>query len=73
MFSLYEIFRANVARAVAYARVTGTHVVLRGGGHCFAGRSSTKGLMLDLGRLDTVTVNVDGLATIGAGARLAQV
>jgi hypothetical protein len=29
--------------------------------------------MLDLGRLDTVTVNVDGLATIGAGARLAQV
>lgn len=63
----------DVARAVAYARVTGTHVVPRGGGHCFAGRSSTKGLMLDLGRLDTVTVNVDGLATIGAGARLAQV
>ncbi len=57
----------DVARAVAYARVTGTHVVPRGGGHCFAGRSSTKGLMLDLGRLDTVTVNVDGLATIGAG------
>jgi FAD/FMN-containing dehydrogenase len=42
LVSLYEIFRANVARAVAYARVTGTHVVLRGGGHCFAGRSSTK-------------------------------
>lgn len=61
----------SVARAVAYARVTGTHVVPRGGGHCFAGRSSTKGLMLDLGRLDTVTVNADGLATIGAGARLA--
>ena len=63
----------DVARAVAYARVTGTHVVPRGGGLCFAGRSSTKGLLLDLGRLDTITVNVDGLATIGAGARLAQV
>ncbi|HEY3003764.1 MAG TPA: FAD-binding oxidoreductase, partial [Kribbellaceae bacterium] len=63
----------DVARAVAYARVTGTHVVPRGGGHCFAGRSSTKGLLLDLGRLDTVTVNVDGWATIGAGARLARV
>jgi FAD/FMN-containing dehydrogenase len=63
----------DVAHTLAYARNTGTHVVPRGGGHCFAGRSSTEGLLLDLGCLDTVTVNVDGLATIGAGARLAKV
>jgi FAD/FMN-containing dehydrogenase len=63
----------DVARAIAYARDTGTHVVPRGGGHCFAGRSSTVGLVLDLGRLNGITVGPDGRATIGAGARLAQV
>jgi FAD/FMN-containing dehydrogenase len=63
----------DVARTLGHARATGTHVVPRGGGHCFAGRSSTEGLLLDLGRLDTVEVDGDGRATIGAGARLAQV
>lgn len=63
----------DVVRALAFAGASSTHVVPRGGGHCFAGRSSTKGLLLDLGRLDTVTVDVDGRATIGAGARLGQV
>jgi FAD/FMN-containing dehydrogenase len=63
----------DVVRTTAYARNTGTHVVPRGGGHCFAGRSSTEGLVLDLGRLDAITVGPDGRATIGAGARLAQV
>ena len=63
----------DVARTIAYARETGTHVVPRGGGHCFAGRSSTEGLVLDLGRLNAITVGPGGRATIGAGARLAQV
>ena len=63
----------DVARTIAYARDTGTHVVPRGGGHCFAGRSSTEGLVLDLRRLDAITVGRDGRASIGAGARLAQV
>jgi FAD/FMN-containing dehydrogenase len=63
----------DVASTIAYARDTGTHVVPRGGGHCFAGRSSTEGLMLDLGRLDAITVGPDGRASIGAGARLARV
>ncbi len=63
----------DVARTLAYARHSGTHVVPRGGGHCFAGRSSTTGLVLDLSRLDTVTVGPGGQVTIGAGARLAQV
>ena len=63
----------DVARTIAYARDTGTHVVPRGGGHCFAGRSSTEGLVLDLGRLNAIKVGPDGHAVIGAGARLAQV
>ena len=63
----------DVARTLAFARHSGTHVVPRGGGHCFAGRSSTAGLVLDLSRLDAVSVLADGRARIGAGARLAQV
>ena len=63
----------DVARTIAYARDTGTHVVPRGGGHCFAGRSSTEGLVLDLGRLNAITVGPDGRAAVGAGARLAGV
>lgn len=63
----------DVARTIAYAQDTGTHVVPRGGGHCFAGRSSTDGLVLDLSRLDAITVGPDGCASIGAGARLARV
>jgi len=63
----------DVTRTLAFARHSGTHVVPRGGGHCFAGRSSTAGLVLDLSRLDAVTVRPDGCARMGAGARLAQV
>jgi FAD/FMN-containing dehydrogenase len=63
----------DVTRTLAFARHSGTHVVPRGGGHCFAGRSSTAGLVLDLSRLDAVTVRPDARARIGAGARLAQV
>jgi FAD/FMN-containing dehydrogenase len=64
---------ADVALAIGYARGTGLHVVPRSGGHCFAGRSSTAGMVLDLSGLDGISVADGGLATIGAGARLARV
>jgi FAD binding domain/Berberine and berberine like len=64
---------ADVALGIGYARETGIPIVARGGGHCFAGRSSTDGIVLDLAGLDTISVADDGLATVGAGARLAQV
>lgn len=64
---------ADVVRGIEYARHIGIPVVPRGGGHCFAGRSSTDGIVLDLAGLDDVTATPDGRATIGAGARLAQV
>src|SRR6266536_4020667 len=63
----------DVVSTINHARDTGTRLVPRGGGHCFAGRSSTEGLLLDLGRLSAITVGTDELTTIGAGARLAQV
>jgi FAD/FMN-containing dehydrogenase len=63
----------DVARTIAYARTTGMRAVPRGGGHCFAGRSSTEDLVLDLGLLRAIDVHADGRARIGAGARLAQV
>jgi FAD/FMN-containing dehydrogenase len=63
----------DVVRALAYGRAGGHRVVPRGGGHCFAGRSSTDGIVLDLSGLDGVSVAADGIATIGAGARLERV
>ncbi|WP_427892635.1 FAD-binding oxidoreductase [Kribbella sp. GL6] len=62
----------DVAEALAYGRSRGLPVVPRGGGHCFAGRSSTTGLLIELSALAGVAVT-DGRATIGAGARLAEV
>jgi FAD/FMN-containing dehydrogenase len=63
---------SDVVNAVRYATRTGDRIALRGGGHCFAGRSSTDGILLDLSGLDNISV-ADQVATIGAGARLAQV
>ncbi len=63
---------ADVVQGLTFARETGLPVVPSGGGHCFAGRSSTEGLLLDLSGLSDVVV--DGTrATIGAGARLGGV
>jgi FAD/FMN-containing dehydrogenase len=64
---------ADVVAALRYARENGSHVVARGGGHCFAGRSSTEGIVLDLSPIDEISVTAEGIATIGAGARLARV
>jgi FAD/FMN-containing dehydrogenase len=64
---------SDVARAMTYATATGDRVTPRGGGHCFAGRSSTDGIVLDMSGLDNISVTADRVATIGAGARLGQV
>lgn len=61
---------SDVVRANGYTRGTEDRVAVRGGGHCFAGRSSTDGIVLDLSGLDGVSVADEGVATIGAGARL---
>lgn len=64
---------SDVVLAIDHARATGTRIVPRGGGHCFAGRSTTDGIVLDMTAMDRIVVTDGGLAIVGAGARLAQV
>jgi FAD/FMN-containing dehydrogenase len=62
----------DVTQALALARRSGAEVATRGGGHCFAGFSSTASILIDLGSLSTVTV-ADGTVTAGGGAKLDDV
>lgn len=62
----------DVAATIAFAREHGIPAVPRSGGHSFAGHSSTEGIVIDVSPMRSVAVN-DGLATIGAGARLGEV
>jgi FAD/FMN-containing dehydrogenase len=64
---------SDVARVVKYAAAAGDRVAPRGGGHCFAGRSSTDGIVLDTSGLDGACMADEQVATIGAGARLERV
>jgi FAD/FMN-containing dehydrogenase len=62
----------DVAHAINFARRYGLETAVRGGGHSFADHSSTTGLLIETGLMDMVAVDGD-LATIGAGARLAEI
>jgi FAD/FMN-containing dehydrogenase len=59
----------DVAETLALARRWGVRAAPRSGGHCFAGRSSTEGIVLDVTPMDAVSVS-GATATVGAGARL---
>ncbi|HEX5292867.1 MAG TPA: FAD-binding oxidoreductase, partial [Streptosporangiaceae bacterium] len=60
---------ADVAQTLALARRHGLPAVPRSGGHCFAGRSSTDGIVIDVSPMSSVEI-AGGLVTAGAGARL---
>jgi FAD/FMN-containing dehydrogenase len=62
----------DVAAALAHARAAGLPLAVRSGGHCFAGRSSTEGVIIDVSPMDAVEV-ADGRAAIGAGAQLGAI
>jgi FAD/FMN-containing dehydrogenase len=62
----------EVAAAIAAARRDGVPLAVRSGGHCFAGRSSTEGVLIDVSPMDAVEY-ADGRARIGAGALLGDV
>lgn len=62
---------ADVAETIRFARRFGLRTSPRSGGHCFAGRSSTGDIVLDVTPMRTVSVS-DGVATVGAGARLRE-
>ena len=63
---------ADVAATLAFARSARLPPAVRSGGHCFAGRSTTEGVVIDVTPLDSVAVAGER-ATIGAGARLGAV
>lgn len=62
----------DVSQAIMFARRLGLETAVRGAGHSFADHSSTSGLLLETGLMNTVVVDGD-LATIGSGARLAEI
>lgn len=62
----------DVAQALTAARDAGRPVAIRSGGHCFAGRSTTTGVVIDVSPMSGVGVDGDR-AVIGAGTRLAEV
>jgi FAD/FMN-containing dehydrogenase len=64
---------SDVVGALTYAAGAEDRIVARGGGHCFAGRSSTDGIVLDMSGLDGISMAADRVATVGAGVRLGQV
>jgi FAD/FMN-containing dehydrogenase len=62
----------DVAEVVALARRNGLVCAARSGGHCFGGRSSTRGIVIDVSPMRSVSVSGDA-ATMGAGARLGEI
>jgi FAD/FMN-containing dehydrogenase len=65
----------DVPPVLAFARETSLALAIRGGGHNVAGNGTVDdGIVLDLGRLDTVDVEPEArLVHVGAGATLAAV
>src|SRR6266566_3692240 len=62
---------ADVGATVRLARRAGLPMATRSGGHCFAGHSSTRGVVIDVTPMRSVSVE-GGVATVGAGARLGE-
>jgi FAD/FMN-containing dehydrogenase len=62
----------DVAAAITEASGAGLPLAVRSGGHCFGGRSSTRGLVIDVSPLDAIEVG-DGVVRVGAGAQLGAI
>lgn len=62
----------DVSETILFLDRHGLENAIRSGGHCFAGHSSTPGVLIDVTPMDSVSVS-GGVATIGAGARLSNV
>ena len=62
----------DVAETISFLQRYGLENAIRSGGHSFAGYSLTRGALMDVTLMDSVSVSAD-VATIGAGARLGKV
>jgi FAD/FMN-containing dehydrogenase len=64
----------DVVKCVLWAREHGVPPVARGGGHSYAGFSTNRGLVIDLGALNSVDVDAaNGTAVVGGAALNADV
>jgi len=63
----------DVQKTVRWARRHHIHIVPRSGGHSYAGYSTTPGVIVDVSRLNAISLTAAGPAGIGAGARLIDV
>jgi FAD/FMN-containing dehydrogenase len=64
----------DVSRCVEFATSHDVAVASRSGGHSYGGYSNSDGLVIDVSRMNTVTVNTTtNVATVGAGAKLIDV
>ena len=65
---------ADVSHTILWARQSKVPIAARSGGHSYAGYSTTRGVVIDVSRLASITVNAAaGTVGIGAGARLMDV
>src|SRR5262249_9334495 len=62
----------DVAQVISFIRRYGLVSAIRSGGHSFAGRSVTRGIVIDVAPMKAVTVSY-GVVTVGAGARLGEI
>jgi FAD/FMN-containing dehydrogenase len=62
----------DVAETLSFLRRHELDHAIRSGGHCFGGRSSTQGVVIDVTPMRSVTVSGD-VAIVGAGSRLGDV
>ena len=59
----------DVSATIAFARRNALEIAIRSGGHSVAGRSSTRGLLVDVTPMNAVSVE-RGVVAVGAGTRL---
>jgi FAD/FMN-containing dehydrogenase len=61
----------DAVEVIGFTKRFGLGVAIRSGGHCFAGRSSTDAVLIDVSPMRSVTVRA-GVVTVGAGTRLGE-
>jgi hypothetical protein len=64
--------RRDLAETLSFVRRHGLAFAVRAGGHSFAGHSTTRGVLLDVGPMRSVSV-FGGLVTVGPGTTLGEV
>jgi FAD/FMN-containing dehydrogenase len=64
---------ADVQRTVRWARRHAVRIVPRAGGHSYGGYSSTTGVVVDVSRINGISLDPSRRAVVGAGARLIDV